>query len=177
MNIFSSMNLFGKSSKRTATNKSEQGIELQEYPQHTRTTQSGQTGTINFPFGSTKYKQNDDDLTVSTIGSKMPGLGSRMMNMVAEEAGTLGKDFVRTTLTAPSAHNFYLKMGLHPSTDFKTKADQRFGEVINIRSNQGKLNQQDLERFNTRFKYSRINPVWEGRTETVRQQSDRHWQR
>jgi hypothetical protein len=163
--------------------------ELQEYPQQRRTSGTGTVGSIKFPFGSTVYSESDSDLTVKNIGSTMPGLGSRMMNMVAQEAQRLNKSHVRTTLTALSAQNFYLKMGLHPSRGHKQKVDQQVGRVFHfdvMKSNEqrnfegkpmGRFTQESLQDFAVRFKHAKINPVWEGRTATVRQQSAKHWRK
>lgn len=164
-------------------------IEMQEYPQHRKTSGSGTKGAIGFPFGSTSYQETATDLTVKNIGSTMPGLGSRMMNMVANEAQRLDKPHVRTTLTALSAQNFYLKMGLRPSREYKQQVDQQIGRVFHFdvmksteqRNHAGKpmgrFTQDSLDAFAARFKYAKTNPVWEGRTATVRQQSAKHWRK
>jgi hypothetical protein len=182
--IFSS--LFGR--KSTQPTKPIE-TEMQEYPQRQRTSGVGTQGSIKFPFGSTTYQETATDLTVKNIGSKMPGLGSRMMNMVANEAQRLEKPHVRTTLTALSAQNFYLKMGLHPSRDYKRRVDQQIGRTFQfdvIKSTErrnamgkpmGRFTQESLDAFAVRFKYARTNPVWEGRTATVRQQSAKHWRK
>ena len=112
-----------------------------------------------------------------------------IIEIASEEAARLGKSHVRTTLTAPSAHNFYLKMGLHPSENIKQIRDQQFGSVQQFTSvpvpgktnaeggPMGRFSTASLEAFGTRLKLARTNPVWEGETATVRTQSAAHWKK
>ena|GEM_PF-6086858 len=178
--------LFGKS-KPTVSKPIE--IEMQEYPQHRKSSGLNTQGSIKFPFGSTKYTETNNSLSVSSIESTMPGLGSRMMNMVATEALTLNKKRVGTTLTALSAQGFYLSMGLHPSRELKEKQDQKFGRVNHfdvVKSTSqlnafgkpmGKFTSESLMDFGIRLKFARTNPVWDGDAESVRQLSEKHWKK
>jgi hypothetical protein len=183
-------NIFDDDNARQAPPE-QAGVEMTTYSQIKRTHGADTKGRIDLRSRSyAAYKESASDLTILTINSKVQGDGSRMMNMLGEEAARLGKGHVRTDMTALSAHNFYLKMGLHPSEEIKQLSDQQFGSVHQFNSTpvpgktnaegnpMGRFTTESLKAFGSRLRAAKINNAfWEGETGTVRTQSAAHWKK
>lgn len=149
-----------------------QWVEMQTY-RHDRPTVDGQRGEIDNPQGNATYDRSAHDLTVHGIVSAKPGGGAFLMNQIAQDAQQMGKPFVRTTMTAPSAFGFYHRMGMLPSQASKTMGELSMAHThpngvtfpVGQVGNPGRLNQGSLNAMDLRIKTSRMQ--WEAPTETV----------
>lgn len=155
-----------------------QWIEMQEYV-HRRPSVDGKRGEIENPQGTASYDRNPTDLTVHGIVSEKPGGGKFLMHQIAMDAQEMGKPFVRTTMTAPSAFGFYHRMGMLPSQQSKAMGElsmakshpQGVSFPIGQVGKPGRLNQESLDAMDLRIKTSRMQ--WEAPTETVLRKSGR----
>ena len=155
-----------------------QWIEMQEYV-HRRPSVDGKRGEIENPQGTASYDRNPTDLTVHGIVSEKPGGGTLLMHQIAMDAQEMGKPFVRTTMTAPSAFGFYHRMGMLPSQQSKAMGElsmakshpQGVSFPIGQVGKPGRLNQESLDAMDLRIKTSRMQ--WEAPTETVLRKSGR----
>ncbi|GAA5784575.1 GNAT family N-acetyltransferase [Chitiniphilus shinanonensis] len=165
----------GGSGKPRSSQIEPPGTEMKVF--HEQPTRLGQRGTLDYAHGSATFDHNAHDLTVHSIQSEQPGGGSKLMHRIAQDAQELGKPFIRTTLTAPSAHGFYHKMGMLPSQATKTAAENRWNQSFGGQvspfagGGTGKLNPDALAAFDLRLKTSRSQ--WEAPTATVLQNSGR----
>ena len=118
------MSWFGGGGKSSKPNKGDgQWVEMQTYRHDRPGVDGGGRGEIENPQGSASYDRNAHDLTVHGIVSAAPGGGAFLMQQIAEDAQQMGKPFVRTTMTAPSALGFYHRMGMLPSQASKTMGE------------------------------------------------------
>lgn len=174
------MSWFGKStpSKPSGSSGGSAGreIEMQTF-RHDRPGHDGGRGTIENWAGTATYDRNAHDLTVHTVMADRRGGGTFLMGQMANEAKTLGKPFVRTTLTAPTAYGFYRNMGMLPSRESAQRAqddlDRRKPEGLSFPmgaiGNPGRLNEESLGLFERRFKTARLQ--WEAPTDVVLKRS------
>ena len=169
------MNWFGSGGRKPKPN-GEQWIEMQTYV-HRRPSVDGQRGEIENPQGSTTYDRNPNDLTVHGIVSEKSGGGTSLMHQIALDAQQMGKPFVRTTMTAPSAFGFYHRMGMLPSQHSKAMGERSMANThpdgvsfpVGQVGRPGRLNQQSLDALDLRIKTSRMQ--WEAPTDTVLRKS------
>lgn len=167
------MNWFGSGGSKPKSKPSgEHWVEMQEYV-HRRPSVDGQRGEIENPQGNTTYDRNPNDLTVHGIVSEKPGGGTLLMHQIALDAQQMGKPFVRTTMTAPSAFGFYHRMGMLPSQQSKAMGELSMQQSHPLGvsfpmgqiGNPGRLDQGALDAMDLRLKTSRMQ--WEAPTETV----------
>ena len=167
------MDWFGSGKKKPSGG---QWIEMQEYV-HRRPSVDGKRGEIENPQGTASYDRNPTDLTVHGIISVKPGGGTLLMHQIAMDAQEMGKPFVRTTMTAPSAFGFYHRMGMLPSQQSKTMAELTMAKThpegvsfpVGQVGKPGRLNQDSLDAMDLRIKTSRMQ--WEAPTDTVLRKS------
>lgn len=167
------MDWFGSGKKKTGGG---QWVEMQEYV-HRRPSVDGKRGEIENPQGTASYDRNATDLTVHGIVSGKPGGGTLLMHQIAMDAQEMGKPFVRTTMTAPSAFGFYHRMGMLPSQQSKTMGELSMARThpegvsfpIGQVGKPGRLNQTSLDAIDLRIKTSRMQ--WEAPTDTVLRKS------
>ncbi len=153
-----------------------QWVEMQEYT-HNRPSVDGRRGEIDNPMGNATYDRNPNDLTVHGVISGKPGGGTFLMHQIAMDAQEMGKPFVRTTMTAPSAFGFYHRMGMLPSQESKAMGELSMQQThpggvsfpVGQVGNPGRLNQGSLDAMDLRIKTSRMQ--WEAPTETVLRKS------
>ncbi len=178
---------FFQKGRRKSISPVESGIEMETLKTHVIPSRDGHNGRISHKSGSyTDYERENDAMTIHTISSAKSGEGAKMMHDVATEARTADKDFVRTTLTAPTAHGFYLKMGLHPAPSNKAHLDTAFRTTTlplrkevaldpEVKGPSGepirRFKKTDLDQFAQRLKAGQRSPTWEGRASTVRELS------
>ena len=178
---------FSQKGRRKSTTSVESGIEMDILKTHDAPSRDGSHGRISFKSGSyADYERENDAMTIHTISSEKSGQGAEMMHDVATEARNANKDFVRTTMTAPTAHGFYLKMGLHPAPSNKVRLDKAFGTTTmplrkeaamdpEIKGSSGapirRFKQTDLDQFARRLKVGKQSTIWEGSSSTVRELS------
>lgn len=147
-------------------------IEMTTY-RHDRPGADGQRGTIDNPQGNATYDRNPHDLTVHGITSNKPGGGKFLMQQIALDAHEMGKPFVRTTMTAPTAFGFYHKMGMLPSLATKAMGEASMARThpggvsfpVGQVGHPGRLDQGSLDALDRRIKTSRMQ--WEAPTATV----------
>ena len=165
------MNWFGSGGgKPKQTNG--QWVEMQEYV-HNRPSVDGKRGVIDNPQGNATYDRTPNDLTVHGIVSHKAGGGAFLMHQIALDAQQMGKPFVRTTMTAPSAFGFYRRMGMLPSQASKVMGELSMTQThpdgvsfpMGQVGNPGRLNQDSLDAMDLRIKTS--GTQWEAPTETV----------
>lgn len=172
------MSWFGGGGKSSKPNKGGgQWVEMQTYRHDRPGVDGGGRGEIENPQGSASYDRNAHDLTVHGIVSAKPGGGAFLMQQIARDAQQMGKPFVRTTMTAPSAFGFYHRMGMLPSQASKTMGELSMARThpngvsfpIGQVGQPGRLDQGSLDAMDLRIKTSRMQ--WEAPTATVLQKS------